>query len=212
MTSGRAVGIDLAGSPNRTTGFCSLEPGGGCQTSALRSDAEIDRAVHDAAPSIVSIDAPLSLPRGRRTIDDRSGPHFRQCDLDLRARGIRFFPITLGPMRMLTERGIRLRRRLETQDLRVIECYPGGAQDVWGIPRKQAGLERLRRALRRFGVTGDIGKREITHDELDAITAALVGMAFLRGEAEVLGDPMEGELVLPSRKARRSAVRKGKRD
>jgi predicted RNase H-like nuclease len=34
-------------------------------------------------------------------------------------------------------------------------------------------------------------------DELDAVTAALVGQLFLRGKAEVLGNFKQGAIVIP---------------
>jgi len=37
-------------------------------------------------------------------------------------------------------------------------------------------------------------------DELDAVTAALVGELFLRGKAEVLGDFKRGAIVIPCTK------------
>src|SRR2546426_1471383 len=97
------LGIDLAGSPRRPTGLCLLRRSQ-AQTSVAFSDEDILNTVHQARPDLVPIDAPLSLPKGRKTISDRGGGHFRDCDLELRRRGIRFFPVTLGPMRMLTER------------------------------------------------------------------------------------------------------------
>ena len=50
--------------------------------------------------------------------------------------GIKPFPITLGPMRKLTVRGIHLKNILETKNFTVIETYPGGGQDVLGIPQE----------------------------------------------------------------------------
>ena len=57
----------------------------------------------------------------------------------------------------------------------MIEGYPGAVQDILGMPRKQAGLENLRSALMDFGVKGGIKKKDITGDELDAITCAILG-------------------------------------
>ena len=197
------VGIDLAGAPHRTTGFCVLRPDGSVTLAPLHSDKEILAATQAAAPAVVSIDAPLSLPRGRRTIDDRSGPHLRACDRALLARHIRFFPVTLGPMRMLTARGLALADTLRRAGLLPIESYPGGAQDVLGIPRKSAGLAPLRAGLRRLGLRGEISRRTLTHDELDAATSAVVGALCLDGRAEALGDPDEGLLYLPAAAAAR---------
>lgn len=161
----------------------------------------------DLHPDLVLIDAPLSLPRGRATIEDRSGPHFRACDLELRRLGIRFFPLTLGPMRMLTSRGLRLADRLRSAGFRTEEGYPGAAQDLLGIARKQAGTARLQRALRRLGLGGDLLRRPLTHDELDAVTLAWVGRRFLQGEGRRIGDPGEGTMVLPAASARHGARR-----
>ena len=95
------VGIDLAGSPKRPTGICVLR-NLMAETHVLFSDEDILGFVKEARPTLVSIDAPLSLPNGRRTVHDRSREDLRECDGELLRRGIRFFPITLGPMRMLT--------------------------------------------------------------------------------------------------------------
>ena len=41
------------------------------------------------------------------------------------------------------------------------------------------------------------GCRLVSGDELDAVTAALVGQWFLRGEAEVLGNFRRGAIIIP---------------
>jgi predicted nuclease with RNAse H fold len=178
------LGIDLAGSPRRPTGLCTLR-GLHAETRIAFSDEEILEAVRRAQPALVPIDAPLSLPKGRRTIHDRAGEHLRACDRALLRRGIRFFPITLGPMRMLTERGLALRETLRAMGYRAVECYPGAAQDVWGLPRQHKDLPGLLAGLRKLGVRGL--KRTATSDELDASTAALVGRECLLGRGAMLG-------------------------
>ncbi|MFQ6615182.1 MAG: DUF429 domain-containing protein [Fidelibacterota bacterium] len=187
------LGVDLAGSPSRPTGICLLR-GMMATTEVASDDEEILNAIDRARPELVSIDAPLSLPKGRKTIHDRSGEHFRECDHELRRRGIRFFPITLGPMRMLTERGLALKERIEGMGHRAVECYPGAAQDVWGLPRQHRDLKGLLRGLKRMGVEGLTAT--MTGDELDAATAALVGRWFLQGNGEILGG--EGGIVMPT--------------
>jgi uncharacterized protein len=191
------VGLDLAGSPHRATGCCVLRTQRSLEVSVVGDDPEILDTVIRARPELVVIDAPLSLPRGRATIDDRSGPHFRECDRELRRLGIRFFPLTLGPMRMLTVRGMTLAGALRRRGLEVLEGYPGGAQDLLGIPRKQAGVAKLQARLKREGFGGPLRTRSLTHDELDAVTIAWVGQMYLRGAGQVIGDPSEGLMVLP---------------
>jgi len=189
------VGIDLAGSPKRNTGICTLRGMTITRYATVNIDKEILDFVEAARPAIVAIDAPLNLPPGRKTIEDRNGEHFRPCDRELLKRGIRFFPITLGPMRSLTLRGIALKKKLARRGYNVIEMYPGAAQDVWKIARKQDGLPKLRRGLERLGLKGL--EKTMNGDELDAITGALVGKLFLQGKAEVLGNFRQGAIVVP---------------
>ena len=201
------VGIDLAGSPTRNTGICTLRGKSIIRCETVHSDEEIISHVKHADPDLIAIDAPLNLPPGRKTIEDRNGEHFRLCDRELLKRGIRFFPITLGPMRSLTTRGISLKKKLVRRSFRVIEIYPGAAQDVWRIARKQDGLGKLRRGLEGLGLCGL--DRKMNGDELDAITGALVGRLFLEGKAEVWGNFKEGAIVVPvrSKKQQRGLMR-----
>ncbi len=190
----RVVGLDLSGSINRGSGLCLLD-GPNVKTYTVHYDEEILEKVISFNARIVAIDAPLSLPRGRRSLEDRSGPHLRECDKELLRRKIRFFPLTLGPMRKLTERGIRLKNAFKERGFEVFEVYPGGAQDIWKIPRKNENLEKLRKSLESIGLKGDFEK--MGHDELDAVTAALVGLLYLIGEYDEYGDRGEGTIIMP---------------
>ncbi len=192
----RVIGIDLAGSPKRDTGICTLIRNHIGFCSIVHSNQEILDYVERIKPTLIAVDAPLNLPPGRKTIEDRSGEHFRPCDRELLRRGIRFFPITLGPMRLLTKRGIHLKRVLTARGYRVVEVYPGAAQDLWKIGRKQQGLSKLRKGLQGLGVKAL--RSQLTGDELDAVTSALVGQWFLRGKAELLGDFKHGAIIIPS--------------
>ena len=100
---------------------------------------------------------------------------------------------------MLTKRGMELRNVLERRGLRVIESFPGAVQDLLGMPRKQEGLEKLRRSLILYGVRGQLTRGKMTGDELDAITCAVVGKIFLEGDHLAIGDPEEGLMILPKR-------------
>jgi predicted nuclease with RNAse H fold len=97
-------------------------------------------------------------------------------------------------MRLLTRRGIALAARLRGHGCDVIESFPGAAQDILSIPRKRQGVARLARGLANFGLSLRTGS---THDELDAVTSAVVGLFYLAGEHEALGAPDEGCIVVP---------------
>lgn len=189
----KIVGIDLAGAEHRPSGVCVLV-GWRAITDLLYSDAELVELIEREMPAIVAIDAPLSLPLGRRDLS-MPGPHLRQCDRELLRMRIKFFPVSLGPMRELTKRGIKLRCVLEKLGLRVIEVYPGGAQDLWHLPRAHQDKEKLLKGLRGFGIRG-LRANSSVH-ELDAATAALVGKLYAERRYIAIGNEVEGQIILP---------------
>jgi predicted nuclease with RNAse H fold/dephospho-CoA kinase len=195
------IGIDLTGSEKRASGWCTLR-GSWAQTNTVFSDQEIVDRVLTERPSLVSIDSPLSLPFGRVSVtdDDPGRDEFgimRRCERELKRRGINVYPSLLPSMQGLTRRGMMLAERMRAEGIPVIESYPGAAQDIMGIPRKGAGEEYLKRGLSEFGVKGPYERSDVTHDELDAITSALVGSFFLSGQFEALRGPTEGALIIP---------------
>jgi len=191
----KVVGIDLTGTEKRASGFCVLETKTmKVQTSLLHTDEEIVKKIQEIKPRVVAIDAPLTLPKGRKSIEERSNSHLRNCDKELLKRGIKFFPITLGPMRKLTKRGMKLKEILEKKGFKVIEVYPGGAQDLLGVPRKQKGLEKLKSGLEKLGIKGLSHK--MNDDELDAVTCAYIAKLFLDGDYEAFGKE-DGIIIMP---------------
>ena len=196
----KVVGIDLAGSERRPTGICVLA-GPEASVWVVHTDREILEAVEENT-QVVAVDAPLSLPRGRCCLRDdcpcAGRAHFRACDLELRRMKIKFFPITLGPMRQLTQRGLALKEKFERRELRVFETYPGAAQDIWGIPR-QKDPQGLKKGLKRFKLQGNWSRPGVTKDELDALTCALVARENLRRNTIIIGDPEEGLMILPKK-------------
>jgi predicted nuclease with RNAse H fold len=192
------LGLDLAGSPRRPTGFCALR-GRRVNVGHLFSDGEIVETVQMERPQLIAIDAPLALPAGRccllNTCICAGTSHFRVSDYELRRIGIRFFPMTLGPMRQLTQRGMQLKSAFEDRGFAVIETYPGAAQDIWGIPR-QRDVAGLRRGLSRFRLQG-LSRSEPSPHVLDAVTCALVGRLYLEGNAWGIGSADEALMFLP---------------
>ncbi len=116
--------------------------------------------------------------------------------------GIRFFPVTLGPMRSLTKSGMKLKEMLQVKGLEVIETYSGGAQDLLGLPRR-TDVEGLRLGLKRIGIVGDVERPDISSHELDAITYAWVGRLFLSGQYMAMGSPEEALMFLPKSSSER---------
>lgn len=199
ISAPRIVGIDLTGSERRATGW-SLLCGSSAETKSLTMDEELIRETVAARPDIVSIDSPLSVPEGWNRAQEQviaGSPIYRKCELALKRMGISVFWALLPSMQSLTMRGMRLADELRRRGLTVIESYPGAAQDILGIPRKGASLEELKWGLKRAGINGAYLKDHVTHDEVDAITSALVGLFYLADEYIALGTPAEDYLIVP---------------
>ena len=107
-------------------------------TKSIRTDDELLQETLAAKPDLVSIDSPLSLPEGHPS---PGVPIYRKCELALKRMGISVFWCLLPSMQMLTRRGIKLANELRNAGCKVIESYPGAAQDILGIPRKKASLQ-----------------------------------------------------------------------
>ncbi|MER9223162.1 DUF429 domain-containing protein [Mesorhizobium sp. M0644] len=195
----RIVGIDLTGSEARGSGWCLLD-GEKASFETVFTDADLLELTLSSKPDLVSIDSPLCLPSGRVSVEDSDPGRtrfgiMRECERELKRRGVNVYPCLLPSMQKLTARGIRLATSLRRLGFPVIESYPGAAQDIMRIPRKGAGVEWLRLGLADFGVVGDL--TAASHDELDAITSALVGSFHWSGLTEAMGTSEEPPLIIP---------------
>jgi len=196
----KVVGIDLRASDARKSGV-ALMKGELVETGLVEKDDEIVDLMLKWKPSLISIDAPLSLPKGRDCVSDtcecRQFGITRECERILRNRGINVFWCLIQSMQGLTERGMKLAQQLRQLGFNVIESYPGAAQDILGITRKKISTTELKQGLIDFGLSGEFEDAKVTHDELDAITSALVGYFYLTDWYEALGNEDEGYLIVP---------------
>jgi histidinol phosphatase-like PHP family hydrolase/predicted nuclease with RNAse H fold/dephospho-CoA kinase len=190
------VGLDLTAGHGKPTGVAFLT-GNNVETASLVTDNEILEFIKQKRPKLVSIDSPLGLPGGGRDINAAAGI-VRMAERDLASIGVPAYPALIDSMRELTLRGISLRSRIESlpDPPTVLESYPGAAQDILCIPRKQKSLALLRNGLMELGLIGP-GLRTNSHDEMDAITSAVVGRYFETGEYEPMGVEAEAQLIVP---------------
>lgn len=196
----KVVGIDLRASEIRPTGWALLV-GDAAITKIVKTDEEIIRETIQHVPNVISIDSPLGIPFGRCCTKDsckcRIRGILRECERTLWRRGVRVFPCLLPSMQKLTERGMRLAKEFRERGYKVIESYPGAAQDIMRIPRKKSSLDDLAGGLQAFGIKGACLTEGCCHDELDAITSAVVGYFYLTGDYEALGNEHEEWLIIP---------------
>jgi predicted nuclease with RNAse H fold len=181
----KTIGIDLAGRTTNPSGFAVLS-GHTFKTQLVYSDNQIIDICTKERPVIVSIDAPLSLPaRG----------NLREADASLIQRSLRVFPPTFAGMRLLTERGIRLAKKLRARKIRVIEIHPRTSGVVLF---KTANRDQWIKKLMEMGFRFEGGD---SRHEKDAALAALTGAIHIRGKTEEIGDLEEGTIVIPLRQA-----------
>jgi len=197
------VGIDLTGSEKRASGWARL-CGREVEVRRLFSDHDLIAQTHECRPDLVSIDSPLSIPKGRHCTSDKCwcrSKHgiARQCERELWRRGVRVYPCLLPSMQKLTERGMRLAAEFRSRGLKVIESYPGAAQDILRISRKKTSMNDLKAGIRDLGLTGPFLETRVNHDELDAVTSALVGYFFLADCYDAVGNLEEDYLIIPQR-------------
>lgn len=191
----------------------------------VTSDDEIAAVVATVRPDVVAIDAPLSLPRAvMRGLTPQShdsvsqsspaatSPYTRAAERDpiWSTLGIRPFPVSfLGG---LTFRAISLLPRLHSvaPQAVIIEVFPSASLRCLDITHPAPARKALKTTEASRTIVQD-GLRIHIHgmapsdeelygaDLLDALAAALTGVAFLRGEYIVAGDVSEGTIVLPGK-------------
>jgi len=186
------MGVDLAGSEKRNTGWAILKDRK-FQSGVIHTDKQIISLIKIHKVKKVLVDAPLTLPKGRKSIDKKDDNHFRECDLKLRKEGIRFFPITLGPMRKLTKRGMTLKKKLEKLGVKVYEGFPGASYDRLRVPRKDS--KKIRAFLRKAGFPAPT---KATQDELDALILLLTLCLKEKGKCKPFKGK-DGEIIAPPR-------------
>jgi hypothetical protein len=189
-----AVGVDLAASPEYgakrygRVGLAALNAKLRVLELCVRrcADDEILDFVQRHDPAVVAIDSPLSLP---------AEGILRPVDRELIRRKLRPYPPLLPSMAAMTRRGVALRCALADRGFTVLEVFPGAVQDLLGIPRKKASLDRLAAGLGRLGIAGLPSKAD--GDALDAVTAAFVGWCYLRGACEAIGPAGDVQVWVP---------------
>lgn len=175
------MGIDLSGVERRPTGWALLK-GNAIKPKTLYTDSDIITETIKAEPILVSIDAPLTLPKRGS---------MRRVDVEMHKRGYPVLPPLFPGMKTLTRRGTRLLESLVGIGMEVIEIHPESARKALGLPKDPV---QLIESLRFMGFT--IPSKEFTRHEIDAILAAVTAYLHLIGKTEAIGDE-EGDIVVP---------------
>ena len=209
----RFAGIDLTSSPRKNSAYALLTSD--WRISHLIScctDDEIVAVIQHDRPTLIGIDAPLSMPRGLglcclqradcscRPESEKKG---RLCERELSREGIRsFFTTEKSIIKEMIVRAVELKKRLESSGFEVLEVYPYATKRrLWSdekIPRKTtaAGLKFLHDRISQL-ITNLDDYGRLNHDQYDSILAAHTVFLYFRDEAELVGDPDEGQIAIP---------------
>jgi predicted nuclease with RNAse H fold len=182
-------------------------------------DEEIVAAVRAAAPAVVAIDAPLSLPAPVAAAlhgqpPPKGSPYLRAAERDPIWTSLGVRPLPVSFLAGLTFRAFVLRARLATAlpETRIVETFPAAVLRALGITgRTEAGTRRARKTSPEARAAAQSGLRRwiagipepatdlLSADLLDAPAAGLAAVAVLRGAAVAIGDAQEGQIMLPQR-------------
>ena len=207
----RALGLDLTTSSHKKTAYAVLDKEMVLLATGFVTDnEEIISLAEELRPTLVAIDAPLSLPLGLCCLEESCPCHpisagsGRQCERELSALGIGcYYTTKRSIIKGMVYRAIALKDRLEGRGFEVIEVYPYASRvRLFGeLPRKTTvtGRRTLQVKLRHLIPSLPAPKeRLLSHDMLDALLAAYTGILYLDGQTQALGDPIEGLLHLPA--------------
>jgi uncharacterized protein len=121
------IGIDLAASSKNPTGWAILK-NQKVKTQLLYTDKEtLENTAHNN-PTLIAIDAPLSLPKNKE--------FFRKTDKETIRRGYRVLPPNFPAMKKLTLRAISLNKVIEEKMYKAIEVHPTSTRKALEMPPK----------------------------------------------------------------------------
>ncbi len=136
----KVIGIDLAGKPENPTGFCILEADGEVKTEIriLKEDSEILKAIEEARPDCIAIDAPFWTP---------ASGFWRRSEELLMKRGFKPVSPKLPSMQVLALRAKGIVQALRAKGFRVIEASAFATEKILQVSREPKGNEHEYEAL-----------------------------------------------------------------
>ena len=189
------AGIDYGSKRSGNTVICYLKEQE-LQFLQAPKKADADQFILDAANNHrwtqVFLDAPLSLPGVYHKQKGKTNYHYRTCDQEIKAMS----PMFLGG---LTARAMELKSKLDQLNMSCHEAYPGGLAKLWdlqafGYAKSGPIPESLLQNLSTLSPC-QFRKPENWH-QIDALLAWFIGFRFNNNEAKIIGDPLEGCILV----------------
>ncbi len=141
-------------------------------------------------PRVVFLDAPLSLPGVYRQLPGYEDYFYRKADVSVQAMS----PMFLGG---LTARAMRLKRKLESNNIYVFETYPSAqAQRLQlkelGYKKSVKDIERVLAKIRILFREWQLFHPLTSWHQVDALLALMGAYRFVQGIHTCAGDETEG--------------------
>ncbi len=185
------VGIDY-GSKMAGTTVIAFEKDGRLGLIGSKKNQDADQLILDFVeeyePTIIGLDAPLSLPGVYTSLIDCNDYFYRACDKEVKAMS----PMFLGG---LTARAIKLKAALP-DTTEIIEVYPGQAARAldlakFAYKKKEAHYKEMLQVLDPI-LTYESNLELTTSHQFDALLALYIAKRFADSTAHKVGDEEEG--------------------
>lgn len=204
-----SLGIDLTGSPERPSAYAIINAGRRLlDMGFFAHDEEALSIASRHQPHFVAIDAPLSLPLGLDCLEESHLCHAkhqapgRSGERELAHFGIGCFWTTKRSIiKSMVYRGMALKRRLAVLGFSVLEVYPYATKVIlWGrrLPKKTSAEGMAFLSTHLGIVIQGLPPVIPNHDIADALVAAYTAYLHGLGKTLALGDPEEGEIIVPA--------------
>ncbi|MEM2098487.1 MAG: DUF429 domain-containing protein [Candidatus Bathyarchaeia archaeon] len=189
------IGIDLAALNKNSTGIALLEAQT-VKTKVIHTDEEIMQYIISSNPTLIAIDAPLTLPNKEEGL-------FRKADKEMIKKGFRVLPPGLPIMKKLTLRAISLNKLIEKHGYKTIEVHPTSTRKALQMPLKDR--HAIQEILKELGLKGELEARALSSHEIDAITAALTAALHLNQQTEQIGEE-NTYIIIPKKRHWRNLI------
>ncbi|MSQ07163.1 MAG: DUF429 domain-containing protein [Dehalococcoidia bacterium] len=206
------LGVDLRSSPSHPSALAVLGEASTLEAlDAFSYDDELVELARTRQPALIAIGTPLTLPQGLQCLESRcqccdaKAPRKRgrEAELELARMGISCFFTSKGSIiRGLVYRGVELKKRLVKERHQVIETYPHATKVMlFGdkVPPKNSARSLAYLKERLPALVHGLEPRLATLDKNScaALLNAYTGLLHCRELTHVLGNPLEGEVVVP---------------
>ena len=208
-------GLDPSASAGKPSGAALIDRQGRLiQAVHAKTDADIIGFFSQQKIHALAIDAPKGLPMGMglcclqdHPVCDCELTSLGQCERELQRRGVSLYPVTKNAFaKGWIRRGLLLYLRFQSIGISCEEVYPAGCKrrlfpkEIWSKPKSGVKARTQLQTLLRRRIKGipTLKNGLLSDHKLDAIIAAYcVYLYHEKKRGERLGDPSEGQIILP---------------